>query len=144
MSLESEYTIALDLDPAREAAEAIRGGLAAFNEQQGAPEDFVPLNLTLRDAEGALAGGLLGGTLWGWLHVNILWLADAARRQGYGTQLLAQAELEARRRGCVGAFLDTMSWQARPFYEKYGYTVFAEMPDCPPGHTRYFMKREFT
>jgi hypothetical protein len=42
-------------------------------------------------------------------------------------------------RGCQYVWLDTYSFQARPFYEKLGYRVFGQLPDHPPGHTRFFM-----
>jgi hypothetical protein len=45
------------------------------------------------------------------------------------------------RRGCVGVWLDTFSFQARGFYEKLGYRVFGEVADYPPGHTRHFLKK---
>ena len=55
---------------------------------------------------------------------------------------MARAEAEARARGCVGAWLDTFGFQARPFYEALGYAVFGALEDQPPGHRRYvLMKR---
>ena len=52
-----------------------------------------------------------------------------------------RAEDEARDRGCVGAHLDTYSFQARGFYEKQGHSVFGALPDCPPGHARFFLSK---
>jgi hypothetical protein len=40
--------------------------------------------------------------------------------------------------------VETADWQARPFYEKLGYTVFATLDNCPEGHTRYFLKKDLT
>ena len=37
------------------------------------------------------------------------------------------AEEEARSRSCLGVFLDTYSFQARPFYEKLGYEQFGTL-----------------
>jgi hypothetical protein len=51
------------------------------------------------------------------------------------------AEDEGRRRGCKYAYLDTLSFQARPFYEKHGWEVFATQDDYPLGHTRWFLKK---
>ena len=31
---------------------------------------------------------------------------------------------------------------ALPFYQKRGYTIFGELPDMPPGHTQYFMRKK--
>lgn len=40
-----------------------------------------------------------------------------------------------------GRFLTTHSFQARPFYERFGYEVFGELSDHPAGHILYFMKK---
>jgi hypothetical protein len=31
--------------------------------------------------------------------------------------------------------------QARPFYEKLDYEVFAMLEDCPPGHREFFLRK---
>jgi GNAT superfamily N-acetyltransferase len=58
---------------------------------------------------------------------------------GLGSRLMADAEQEALRRGCDSAHLMTGSFNALPFYQKRGYTIFGELSDMPPGHTQYFM-----
>ncbi len=60
---------------------------------------------------------------------------------GVGTEIMQMAEREAMQRNCHGAWLDTFDFQARGFYERLGYRWFAELPDYPIGHTRYFMKK---
>ena len=39
--------------------------------------------------------------------------------------------------------LTTFSFQARGFYEKYGYCVAGAMEDYPPGATYFWMRKEF-
>jgi hypothetical protein len=58
-----------------------------------------------------------------------------------GRRLLEAIEDEARKRGCRWAHLDTFSYQARPFYERLGYELFATLDDYPPGHQRFFLKK---
>jgi GNAT superfamily N-acetyltransferase len=95
----------------------------------------------LKDAHDAVLGGVLGH-IWGkWLRVAILWLAEPVRGQGYGRQLLLATEAYARERGCEQVRLSTFSFQARPFYEKLGYDVFATLEDCAPGHREYFLSK---
>ena len=60
------------------------------------------------------------------------------RGQGWGRRLIEAAEAVGVQRGCQYVWLDTYSFQARPFYEKLGYQVFGQLPDHPPGHTRFF------
>jgi len=57
---------------------------------------------------------------------------------------MATLEQAARQRGCQYAHLDTFSFQARPFYEDLGYTVFGTLDDYPPGHQRFFMQKALT
>jgi len=33
------------------------------------------------------------------------------------------------------------TFKARPFYERRGYSVFATLADCQPGHERYFLQK---
>jgi len=117
----------------------VRQGLRSFNNQFIKDDGFQPLNLFLRREDGSIAGGLLGDIYWGWLHINILWVDESLRRQGYGERMLKMAEEEALKKGCRAIHLDTMSFQAKPFYEKFGYTVFGVLDDLPIGHQRIFM-----
>jgi GNAT superfamily N-acetyltransferase len=129
---------ALD-DPTPDDREAI---LAIINEDSRS-KGFVwhqqALTLAIRDDEGAIQGGLLGELHWGWLHVTILAVSTGLRGQGWGSRLLLEAERLAAGQGCHHAWLDTFSFQARPFYERLGYTVFGELPDYPVGHSRSFL-----
>ena len=47
----------------------------------------------------------------------------------------------ARERGCIGVYLDTYSFQARPFYERHGYAVVGVLPDMPPGGAMYYLAK---
>jgi GNAT superfamily N-acetyltransferase len=80
--------------------------------------------------------------VWGgWLDLTFLWVAEPLRGNGYGERLLQAAEDEARAHGCRGVFLQTLGFQARPFYERFGYEVFAELPDRPAGYASYFVRK---
>jgi GNAT superfamily N-acetyltransferase len=136
-----KYSITLETRPAEADLQTVREGLHAFNTLHASDDHHQPLILFLRDPEGRLLGGLLGDTYWGWLYVGILWLEEGARRQGYGSRLLAAAEAEAVRRGCRHAHLDTMSFQALPFYEKHGYRAWGELDDMPEGFSRIFLSK---
>ena len=94
----------------------------------------------------AIFGGAYGHIWGGWLDLSLLWVAGAAellrslRKKGYGRNLLEAAEDEAKAQGCRGVFLSTSSFQARPFYERFGYEVIADVPDYPFGHTYHVLK----
>jgi GNAT superfamily N-acetyltransferase len=126
-------------DPA--VREALVAPLLAYNVQQTGRSNFRLLILTLTDANGRVVGGLWGRTVYDWLFVELLVVPETMRGRGIGTELMQRAEGEAVARGCHSAWLDTFQFQARGFYEKLGYSCFAELADYPPGFSRYFMKK---
>ncbi len=78
------------------------------------------------------------------MDLSLLWVAEPVRGKGQGRKLLEAAEDEARSQGCRGVFLSTFSFQARPFYERLGCEVIADVPDYPIGHTYHVPKKALT
>jgi len=140
--MNKEYRIEVTASPDPADVQVVHEGLDAYNAAQGAPMDWVPLAIFVRDGLGNIAGGLTGGTFWGWLYISRLWIEESLRGQDYGSRLLAEAEQEAMQRGCHHACLDTHDFQALPFYEKHGYTGYGELKDLPVGHTRYSLAKK--
>ena len=132
----------MNSDPSKKEIDYVREALVQFNDAHVGKDGHTPLNLVEYDAQGNVIGGLLGGTYWGWLYVDILWVDERYRRQGIGSKLLTQAEGEAVRRGCRHVHVDTMSWQAPLFYQKHGYRVIGILPDIPKGHQKYLLQKE--
>lgn len=134
------------VEPRPSAAEAnvVISGLRAFNvDFIGDPADE-PVHVFVRDGAGAVVGGLIGHIRWRWLYVSKLWVAATHRGQGHGAALIAAGEEHARARGCLGVHLDTFEFQARPFYEKVGYTLFGTLDNYPPGFRQYHFAKHFT
>ena len=100
-----------------------------------------PLAIALRSKGGRIDGGLVGHSVWGWLYVNFLWVAEELRGGGHGQRLLAAAENQAEQRGCHGVWLHTISFQAPAFYERQGYRKFGELSDMPTGYRRLFYQK---
>ena len=133
--------ITIDPNPSEADIAAITRRLELFNSQKTNRYDAEPLHLAVRDEEGRLIGGLNGITSFGWLYIEILWLDEPYRHDGIGSDLLQLAEAEALSRGCQHACLMTFSFQARPFYEKHGYTVFGQLEDYPEGETLFYLRK---
>ena len=106
------------------------------------PRRFASLTLALRDEEQRLVGGLLASTVWNWLAVDVLWVDPALRGRGFGKRLMQTAEQIAITRGCTHARLDTFDFQARAFYERLGYAVYAQLDDFPVGHTQFHLRKQ--
>ena len=127
--------------PSETETDYIREALNQFNCAHVGDDGHTPLNLIEYDADGSIIGGLLGGTYWGWMYIDILWVREDHRRQGVGSRLLTEAEKEAMRRGCHHVHVDTMSWQAPMFYQKHGYEVIGVLPDIPLGNQKYLLMK---
>ena len=134
-------SISIHENPDPNDVQIIGNGLTAFNLQPAPPENYQRLVVLLRTADHRVVGGILGNTWWGWLRIDELWIDEAVRGQDWGTRLMQAAEEEAALRGCHHVFLDTMSFQALPFYLKLGYAVFGQLDDLPVGYSRYFLQK---
>lgn len=119
----------------------IGGGISDFNAQQAGDDSGTYICFAVQSPGGEAVGGLIGVVHYAWLLIQLMYLPEDLRGQGYGSRLLALAEDEARQRGAAHAYLDTFSFQALEFYRKHGYQVFGELQDFPKGHTRYFMTK---
>jgi GNAT superfamily N-acetyltransferase len=142
----SEPRIIVEPDAPRAWCEVVERGLRSHNTAATGIVEFYPVIFLVKAANGAIAGGLLGNVVGGWLHVRSLWVDRMWRGRGYASELMAAAERYATGKGSIAAFLQTASYEARPLYEKLGYRVFAELGDHPvEGHRRYYMvKRPLT
>ena len=130
-------------DPPKAWIETIHRSLRNYNTAATGIVEFYPVVFLIKDASNGVSGGVLGNVVGGWLHVRSLWVDKMLRGRGYATQLMAAAERYAIAKGCIAAFLQTASYEARPLYEKLGYRVFAELGDHPSkGHRRYFLAKQ--
>ncbi len=137
----TEWTLALELDPPAAVREAVLALLVVHNQEHAGESGYAPLAVTVRGADDGVVGGLYGYVLYRYLFVELLALGPA-RGRGLGRQVMALAEAEARRRGCIGIWLDTFTFQAPGFYAKLGFEEFGRITDYPPGHDRlYLLKR---
>lgn len=135
----SGFTVSNSVDVETEAM--IEHGLQSYNRSQVGPDPSRLLWVTCGDAGGRIIGGARCVVLWQWLLVDWLWIEEAHRRSGLGSDLLRRVEQAGLAEGCTGAMLNTFSFQAPDFYRSHGYAVFGELGDFPVRHTRYWMSK---
>ncbi len=99
------------------------------------------IRIFLHDQENATVGGIAGEVFGGWVYISLLWVEERLRNHGFGTELVKRLEAEAIQLGCNYAHLDTYSFEAKPFYERSGYELFAKLDNYPQGHSKYFLKK---
>jgi len=140
----SDLVIVFDPSPDPAAVERVRNGVELHNVAATGLADYATVNFLLKSPRGEVLGGLFGAIWGGWLHITFVWVSETVRSQDWGSRLMDEAEAYAVGRGCIGATLETFSFQARPFYEKRGYEVFGVLEDYPPAHAKYFLKKRFS
>ena len=138
---EDPYRITVEDPPSRADIKTLERHLVEFNESRVERLNLRKLAFFLRDERDQIVGGIYGETYWGWLFIGLLWVSEELRDRGFGRELIALAEAEAVRRGCMQAYLDTFDFQALDFYKNLGYQVFGTLNDFPEGHTRYFLQK---
>lgn len=132
--------VQLKQNPTQADRQSVSELLEGYNASQAGPEPELPLAVLVYGDDGTtIVGGAWGLSYYRWLFIELMFVPFEMRGQGVGTQIMREAEAEARRRGCHGVWLDTFTFQARGFYEKLGYQAFGEIPDYPPGHSRLLL-----
>ena len=134
-------TLTLQETASDDALREILAAVRTFNHAASGIARGRSFSVELRADDGTLAGGL-AGDLWGnAFHLAALWLREDLRGTGRGSELVRRAEAHARALGFTVAYVETLSFQARPFYEKHGYRVFGTLDDIAPGVTYYFLSK---
>lgn len=128
-----------------EEREYIDDQIDKYNTQQvpfAQSPQCIHIDYVIKDKEHIVGG--ITAILYGWkcLYINVLWIDENYRYKGLGRNLLQKVENEAKKLGSHLSHLDTFDFQAKDFYIKNGYEVFGELKDCPPGHSRYYLKKK--
>lgn len=120
---------------------AVRRGLDEYENAVFQRRSYVGLSALVVNNWGEIQGGVSGRIGWNWLHIEMLWVTDGLRYNGYGSRLLSTIEAAALARGIHNAYLTTTSFQAFPFYQQHGYDIIGTLADRPPGHTYYYLAK---
>ncbi len=118
----------------KELAERLDAELTAFNDRAAGVADEAEFAVRVTGPDGELVAGLTG---WSWgdcAGINMLWVREDRRSEGWGGRLLRAAEEEARRRGCTQISVSSLSFQAPEFYRRHGYLDTGRREGIPGGH----------
>jgi ribosomal protein S18 acetylase RimI-like enzyme len=139
--MESELKVTEGISPSEEAV--ILDRLKAFNIAKFGESNRRELTIPLYADDGNIRGGLVGYTGRGWLYVSMLYISEELRGQGLGSRILDMAEEEAHKRGCIGAYIDTMNPAALKLYLKLGYAEIGRLDALADGHVVTWLAKRF-
>ncbi|CQR24041.1 histone acetyltransferase HPA2 [Streptococcus varani] len=93
------------------------------------PETFY----ILEEMEGEIVAALQAQQTLETVHIKALVVAKEFRGQGLGMSLLKRLEKESSSLGFKSITLSTKSYQAKDFYLKAGYEIYASLEGVPRG-----------
>ncbi len=124
----------LDLALLEERLAAAAVAAAGVGEEQ-------EFGIFVRDDDGRVVAGASGSIWGGCCQVHAVWVDTPLRGRGLARALMAEAEAEARRRGCrlvMGLAYEVLTGD---FYDKLGYRTVGVIDDCPAGtSTKWYRK----
>ncbi len=105
-------------------------------------QDNNSFSFVIENNEGEIEAGIAGFNYYGCFYIDLLFVEENARDQGLGSALMQKAEDLARKRKCLFMAVNTMDFEAKPFYEKHGFKVEFERSGFENGAKAYFLKKE--
>ena len=90
----------------------------------------------------AFAGCVTASIIWKALHIRFMFVEAPYRGKKLGTALLEKALEYGRANGCAVAFVDTLSFQARGFYQKLGFELEFTRTGLAHGVNLYYLKKD--
>jgi GNAT superfamily N-acetyltransferase len=138
--------ILVTTSPSKEDLKILSEGIGFYNQdylsdEMGFEKD-TKFAVIAKDDNSKVLGGIRANAYWNYCIIELLWLSKKSRGLGLGSQLIESAENFAKEKGFGYMRTETLSFQAKPFYEKLGYKLFGELPDYPKGHTTYCLVKE--
>ncbi|MBE1564668.1 GNAT family N-acetyltransferase [Nonomuraea africana] len=118
--------------------------LTTFNSAATGAADRGTLSVKVTDEKGELVGGLAAWTWGGLCGIDLLWVREDCRKDGWGSQILRAAEEEARRRGCDRIVVSSFTFQAPGFYQRHGYVETGRTLGIPGGNEDVHMFKSLT
>ncbi len=118
--------------------------LIAFNTAATGAAERGAFSVRATDDEGGLIGGLTAWTWGGLCGIELLWVREDSRGDGWGSRLLREAEAEARRRHCDRVAVSSFTFQAPGFYRRHGYAETGRTLGIPGGHADVHLFKSLT
>jgi len=94
------------------------------------------------EIDGKMVGGTLCEIIYNWVYVEYLFVDERMRGQDIGTKILEKIEEYAKENNLTGMYTETFDFQARPFYEKYGFKVVGCYENMPPNSKLWLLQKQ--
>lgn len=113
-----------------------------FNWANWEVSERIPLAAQIKNDQGDVIAGAAARSFGDWLLLDTLWVSEELRGQNIGSKILKQMEAAGKKRGCTKCRLDTLNFQAMPFYQKHGYKTQWVQQGYPKTGCKYIMLKQ--
>ena len=131
--------ITVEENPSLADLSVLSDGLCSEAYEKRGLSKFEHFCFFLRNEQLQVMGGIHGVIYYGCMYIDELWVEKNHRGQGYGVSLVKKAEELAVEKKCLMVTVNTMDFEARPFYEKLGYVVEFQRGGYLNSSTLYFL-----
>jgi GNAT superfamily N-acetyltransferase len=129
-------------NPKKELIDYLDKKIDDFNWGNWEVGERLPLAVQIKNNNDEVIAGSTARSFGDWLLLDILWVSEELRGQNVGSQILKKVEEAGKKRGCKKCLLDTLNFQAMPFYEKHGYKIQWVQEGYPKTGCKYFMVKQ--
>ena len=124
----------------------MRGLVSKFYDSQITPTELMkpPSQsfIFLRDDQQKICGGAYVDFMYDICSIAGFWVAPELRKQGHGARIYRTTEDLAYLKKRKRLLLSTFEFQnSIRFWEKMGFSKFAELPDCAEGSRLFYMRK---
>jgi ribosomal protein S18 acetylase RimI-like enzyme len=120
---QGDYWFEYQEEPKQEFIDILFEGISEDAVQKKKMDRTKTFGIFIKNNRGVCLGGVNGFSLFGCLYIDMLWVKENLRYQGLGTKLMMEAEKMGREYRCTFSTVNTMDWEALPFYQKLGYEI---------------------
>ena len=130
------------LTPKKEDIKALRDILVEYNKKHFETLDQKEFLISIKDDNNQLIAGISGEIFGNWMEVDYLAVEEIFRKEGYGKNLLKQAEELALKENCKYILISTFGFQGKDYYPKFGYKEQMVLRNYPLIGTEHFFIKE--
>lgn len=103
---------------------------------------MTPFAFSYFDDQNNFIAGIEGYDIYGGLYIDLLFVNNEHRKNGYGTKLVGKAIEFGTGLGCRFAYLSTMDFEAKPFYQKLGFEIEYIRQGYHNDSSMYYLKKQ--
>lgn len=128
------------IDHLKHKIRAFNNEYSPYHKASREPGYVQPILITKKE-NGKLIGGLSARYYWDMIYLDEFYIDATYRKSGLGSDMLKTLIGIGQDKMAKYICLETFSFQARQFYEKFGFEVIGEIKDYPPGESMFTMRK---